>query len=444
MSILQEKEREFEESKDRAVEAARREAEMQLDKTLQQFEERFADAESDKRRAVEEAQRAEEKRYKAQLSEKLQHEESLREEAEEYVRKEMERHEAAKVKRAVKQAEEEMREEFHRVVAGVRDDEARRFQQMLAAKLEDMTGDKHDAMQQVREEEQAARAKWEAEFTRKHEEKVARMQEEQQNIRKHVIREVEQESAAKFRQKIEDVRLEHEHEISEIMRKHHQDKQAWELSMSKDILRFRREAERDVEESKQKIREAEDEMLEAEEYAARNQQTVARLLSDRRTHRLATYWISFVREWVLSKKRAERFGERTIHDNNQMIMNQVFRAFELNLRRAQNDKQLEIAEEGLFHTQKVVVSLWEDRSHENLLRNCFEVFYQKWAADQSGLRQFKKQKQSTLEVVEHMQNMTKAAELKAEKVQMNQEEMLHRVVSFVKKNRADQQRRTVS
>jgi len=296
----------------------------------------------------------------------------------------------------------------------------------------------------VREEELAARQKWEAEFTRKHEEQVARMQDDQQNLRKHVIREVEAEAATKFRQKIEDVRVEHEHEITELVRKHHTDKQAWELTMSKDILRFRREAERDVEEARAKIREAEDEVLEAEDYAARNQQSVARLLSDRRLHRLAVHWMSFLREWIVAKRRAERWGEKVMHDNMQLILNQVFRAFEWNLRRAHTARALEISEEGLFHTQKAVVNLWEDRTEQNLMRICFDEFYKMWAADQSGLRQFKKQKQSTLEVVEHMQNMTKAAELKAEKVQMDQEEMLYRVVNFVKKNRADQQRRTVS
>merc|ERR1719311_1098186 len=63
-SILAEKDREYEQARDRAVEALKMEMDLQLDRTVQQYEDQLAETEMEKRRAVQEAQTEEEKRYK--------------------------------------------------------------------------------------------------------------------------------------------------------------------------------------------------------------------------------------------------------------------------------------------------------------------------------------------------------------------------------------------
>merc|ERR1719482_209546 len=126
------------------------------------------------------------------------------------------------------------------------------------------------------------------------------------------------------------------------------------------------------------------------------------------------------------------------------MLNTVYRAFEKNWRHSVSARQTQILGDALLQSRSDIVDLINEKTTHRRLKECFQVLYEKWHKDESGLRQYKRQRSTTLEVVEHMQNMTKAAELKAEKVQMDQEEMLSRVVSFVKKNRHDQQRRTVS
>jgi hypothetical protein len=214
--------------------------------------------------------------------------------------------------------------------------------------------------------------------------------------------------------------------------------------MSKDVLKFRREAERGQEESRRQVREFEEEVVEAESYAAAFLEMCAKLTQRKRLFRLAQHWISFVREWVLQKRRAERWGERTIVEERRNKLVAVWRALELNRVKEEITRELVIKRTQLLDAKERSVTLWEQKEREILLRRSFDILHTKWSEDESGLQAYKKQKQNTIDMVEHMNNLTKRAELTAEKVQMDQEEMLHRVIGFVKKNRSDTQRRTVA
>jgi len=84
---------------------------------------------------------------------------------------------------------------------------------------------------------------------------------------------------------------------------------------------------------------------------------------------------------------------------------------------------------------EIIVNLKQASYTRSLLRRVFDTFVMLRLEDEQQSIRYRRQKQQTLEVVERVQNLTKAAELRAEEVQLSQENQLMKVVSFVKNNR---------
>merc|ERR1719482_54770 len=437
-SLLAEKEREFEEAKSRAIEAVVEDAENRFMKAMEDVEERMLEADAMKDRAVDEARRAEEKRFKLILAGKLEEQEKENKDAAEAM---IEREESAcrlkqDNKKRDREHQKQMEERIEKAVQETRAAEEARWTALMKEMKTDLEEEQSEAVEAAVKEQRRIAEVVESQALRAQEERIQLILEEQAELRDLAVKEGKAEEKLIYARKVQEMVQEHEEEIRELEEEHTKKIKAMQMTSSQDLVRARREQEREEEEQEREMEKLRDELQEAEEFAVYTQEKCSVLWHARKIERKCHKFLIGLHQLVKHKERASRWGERQRREERQLYMHQVFQAFIENMRIRADERRKQETEDALFHVQNHVVALWGDREALIVMRKCFHVLLDLKEEDQTGKRAYKVQKQQTLEIVERMQNMTAEARLVAEKARVSQDAVLQRVVNFVKTNRA--------
>jgi hypothetical protein len=268
--------------------------------------------------------------------------------------------------------------------------------------------------------------------------------EEQAHLRRVAIEDARAECRRDEDRRRDELNQAHEALINNMNKQFTKERENVQLAFSKDMVRFQTETDREKRILESKIEDLQD-LVDGHADELENEGVYyASLIHDAKTKRIAQVFLRELHAKCSKVKQLEALANITIYAKKQNTLLYFFASLQKNVLEARVRESLKQQVKSQSAVRLQVCDLLskskKEAANKELMQLCFNAIAIRVREDDAGIRKFREQKKQTLDAVQTMHQMTAEARLTAEKVRISQDQMLHKVMNFVKTNRANSAR----